>query len=480
MKRHLFFLAIVITCLPFLASAQKHDYNWMFGYFNNSTDPLLGGVNIDFNISPSYIYPDKKKIDQKFYCFVGSDSTGNLAFYTNGISIRDITHNVMLNGDTINPGPFWVQWQNRSYPNGPFCFALPAPGKQNNYYFFHMASAVTTAAITSPFYYSVIDMNGNNGLGQVLQKNQIILPPDKDYIAPVAVKHGNGREWWIIAGELSTPFLYTFLLDSDGVHGPFTTVMPYQFSSPEYQSINAISPDGKTYVRSDGSHGLYIYDFDRCSGTFENLRVLPFPDQSFFGFATKFAPDSKHLYLSSWKMVTVLDLSAPNIIASLDTIAYFDGQASPQQPFTTGFFIPGLAPDNKIYYSTTNSTLAMHQIHNPNLPGQAADVEQHGLQLPKFNSGTMCQFPNYRLGEWEGSPCDTINGQKPGDGFVKSDWYPPAVSNPKGYTLLPPLFKGGESSGKAPERMPNMAEMAIMQMEAERKQAEKKEAEQKH
>ena len=101
-----------------------------------------------------------------------------------------------------------------------------------------------------------------------------------------------------ITGELSTPFLYSFLLDQDGVHGPFTTVMPYQFSSPEYQSINAMSPDGNTYVRSDGNHGLYIFDFDRCSGAFENLRVLPFPAGDFFGFATVFAPDSKNLYLS--------------------------------------------------------------------------------------------------------------------------------------------------------------------------------------
>ncbi len=319
-------------------------------------------------------------------------------------------------------------------------------------------------------------MNGNNGLGQVLQKNQIILPPDKNYIAPVAVKHGNGRDWWVVTGEVQKPILYTFLLDPDGVHGPFETVMPFQLSGTDYQSINDISPDGSKYVRAAGRLGLYLFDFDRCNGSFNNLKVMPFANQDFLCFAVVFASDSKHLYLSSFKAVMGIDVSATDISASLDTLAYFDGMASPQQPFTTGFFLPNLGPDHKIYYSTTNSTLSMHQIHNPDLPGHAADVEQHGLSLPKYNDGTMCQFPNYRLGEWEGSPCDTLNGQKPGDGFVKSDWYPPAVSNPKGYTLLPPLFNGSPPSGKAPERVPNMAEMAIMQMEAQKRQEEGKAA----
>ena len=480
MKISLLVLMEAFFLLPFATHAQKHDNFWLWGYNNTSTNPNVGGVTMNFYNSSPNIYPEKKKVNFGFYCGICSDSSGRLTFYSNGISIRDTTHNIMLNGDTINPGLFWEQYKNSSYPNGPFCFALPSPEKNNQYFFFHMAADITNTAITSPFYYSIIDMDGNNGKGHVTQKNHILLPHNNDYIDPVAVKHGNGRDWWVITGEVQKPILYTFLLDPDGVHGPFTTIMPYQFSGTDYQSVNDISPDGSKYVRAAGRLGLYIYDFDRCNGSFNNLKAIPFADQNFLCFATVFAPDSKHLYLSSFQTVMGIDVSAPDIIASLDTLAYFDGKASPQPPLVTGFFNPNLGPDGKIYYATTNGTLSMHVIHNPDLPGQAADVEQHGLALPKYNSGTMCQFPNYRLGEWEGSPCDTINGQKPGDGFVKSDWYPPAVSNPKGYTLLPPLFKGGESSGKAPERMPNMAEMAIMQMEAERKQAEKKEAEQKH
>lgn len=427
---------------------------------------------------PPLIYSQKRKTNIDFYCGVCSDSSGVLEFYSNGMAIRDTTHEIMLNGDQLNPGLIWDQWTAAypftSYPNGPFCFALPAPGKTKEYFFFHMGTTVNYHSC--PFYYTVVDMDGNNGLGEVTQKNQIILSgsdtDERDYIAPVAVKHGNGRDWWIIIGELSKPLLYTFLLDPNGVHGPFTTTMAYQFPGAEYQSVNDISPDGQTYIRADGNHGLYIYNFDRCNGTFDNLRVLPFGDETFFGFAAVIAPNSHSLYLSSWETVTTLDLNALNISNSLDTLAYFDGKASPQQPFLTGFFNPNLGPDGKIYYATTNGTLSMHVIHHPDLPGQAADLEQHGLSLPKFNNGTMCLFPNYRLGEWEGSPCDTLNGQKPGDGFTKSDWYPPPYAKPDGYTLLPPLFKTSKPGHSTPERMPNMAELAAKRQEENRKKGQ--------
>ena len=408
-----------------------------------------------------------------FYCGICSDSSGILQFYTNGISIRDKTHERMLNGDTINPGYYWQSYKSKYYPNGPFCFALPAPGQPNQYYFFHMGIALTTALVTSPFYYTVIDMNQNNGLGAVTKKNQVLLPLGLDLADPVAVKHGNGRDWWIITGELSTPKIYTFLLDPAGVHGPFETEKAYTFPGEEYQSINAMSPDGRTYVRCDGNRGLYLFDFDRCNGVLSNLRVLPFYDPEFFGFASVFAPDSRHLYLSSWETLTVLDLGEPDIAATFDTLAYFDGQASPHEPFLTGFFIPNLAPDGKIYYATTNGTLSMHLTHNPNLPGHGADIEQHGLALPKFNSGTMCLFPNYRLGEWEDSPCDTLNFQRPGNGFEKTAYRPPVFGTDTESMMLPPAGGKGKPANRdnaLPPRRPRIGEIALKRLEEQERE----------
>ena len=456
-----FKVLLIMGIIPFYCCAQQHDNLQLFGFGNNAPNPaLFGGMVVDYSFSPPKFYAQKRKVDISFYSGIGSDSSGHLMFYTNGISIRDTTHNVMLNGDTLNAGTLWLQWKDKYFPNGPFCFSLPSPGKKNEYTFFHV-SGEAFSYNSAPFYYTQIDMKGNNGLGKVTKKNQILLPEGKSYIVPVAVKHGNGRDWWVIIGELSSPYLYTFLLDPTGVNGLFKTEMPYWYSAQEYQSVNAISPDGNTYVRSDGEHGLYIFDFDRCSGAFSNLRLLPFNQPDFFSFATVFAPDSRHLYMSSWSFVTQLDISAPDIASSLDTVAYFDGKASPNEPFLTGFFNPNLGPDDKIYYSTTNSTLSWHVIHQPNLPGVAADIEQHGIDITKYNNGTMAIYPNYRLGEWEGAPCDTLNGQKPGDGFSKTSWFPPAESKIGQYKLLPGIGQAREKDDTPRKRHPTMAEMAI-------------------
>lgn len=440
MKQYLYLLLPILLCGPI--SAQKHDYNWIFGYKNNSSDTLLGGATIDFNFKPPKVFVDKKKIDLSFYCGICSDSSGRLAFYTNGISIRDRTHNLMQFGDTINPGPFWEKWQKQYFPSGPGALTIPAPGKKSQYYLFHLSMQTEVheeVLEISPFYYTLIDMTGNNGLGKVTKRKNRVLIAKGDLTPAVGVKHGNGRDWWVIIGERNTNKIYIFLVNPEGVQGPFLTEMPYAFPGKEYFALNSISPDGRLYVRCSSQEGLYILSFNRCNGSFSNLKVLPFgPDISVI--ATIFAPDSRHLYLSSSSALMVLDLKAPDIGATLDTLAYYDGFASPFYPLKTGFWFPAAGPDGKIYYATTNSTLSMHYIHRPDWPGQSADIEQHGLTLPKLNYGTMCQFPNYRLGEWQDAPCDTLQAQVPGDGFEYT-WFTEAdkTADKTGYRLLPPI-----------------------------------------
>jgi hypothetical protein len=53
----------------------------------------------------------------------------------------------------------------------------------------------------------------------------------------------------------------------------------------------------------------------------------------------------------------------------------------------------------------------------------ANDMAQRGLILPRHNDLTRCYFPNYRLGKWTGSPCDTLGfTSPPGNGFKDVAW----------------------------------------------------------
>ncbi|MBK8414468.1 MAG: hypothetical protein IPL22_08150 [Bacteroidetes bacterium] len=51
-------------------------------------------------------------------------------------------------------------------------------------------------------------MRGDNGLGEVTQKNISLLNNIRLVDCLTAIKHGNGRDWWVIA-KLSTAHLQT-------------------------------------------------------------------------------------------------------------------------------------------------------------------------------------------------------------------------------------------------------------------------------
>jgi hypothetical protein len=53
-----------------------------------------------------------------------------------------------------------------------------------------------------PFYYSIIDMEMDGGNGAVLSSNNIL---SDGHLEPfTAVRHGNGRDWWLVFPEYGT------------------------------------------------------------------------------------------------------------------------------------------------------------------------------------------------------------------------------------------------------------------------------------
>lgn len=190
---------ILLSLLLFLSAthAQMHDNNWIFGY-NYDSPSNNNGTLLHFEHGYPEFTVENVKHDFGLYCILCSDSTGNLLFHTNGRQIRNRLHNIMEGGDTINPGPIWVDYPN-DYPSPTSGLSIPAPGLTNHYYIVH-ASSDYNPDILSPFlYYSLIDMNANAGLGKVVAKNVVLA--EGDLPSPVAIKHGNGRDWWLIVGN---------------------------------------------------------------------------------------------------------------------------------------------------------------------------------------------------------------------------------------------------------------------------------------
>jgi hypothetical protein len=171
---------------------------------------------------------------------------------------------------------------------------------------------------------------------------------------------------------------------------------------------SAFSPDGKHYAiynTVSSVLGAYIdlYDFDRCEGQFYNHRQYHFLTNGWGGAA--FSPSSRYLYINYFTKAFQYDLEATDVWGSQIQVAEYDGFLD---PFNTTFYNMQLAPDGKIYASSTGSVSSLHVIHNPDEPGFGCQYQQHGVELPTRNTFSMPTFPNYRLGPLDGSSCDTL------------------------------------------------------------------------
>jgi hypothetical protein len=193
---------------------------------------------------------------------------------------------------------------------------------------------------------------------------------------------------------------------------------------------NIFSPDGTKYVDFDRRNGIQIYDFDRCIGELNNPVIITFPETWIIGAGAAISPNSRFLYVDRDTAIYQFDLWASNIAASIDTVAIWDGFYTPGTSNPTVFGMMQLMPDNKIYLLPGTSSPYYHYIANPNEQGDACNVVQHETELPSLLY-TIPTFPNYRLYDLPGSPCDTLGIDGPPVAAVEPEL-------PRGEVVLSP------------------------------------------
>ena len=401
-------LSVLLLChLQFFG--QGLNNNWITGYGGGFGDPDFGESIIDFSGGIPNVILNNMEMDFNQSHANISDTNGNLLFYTNGFYIADATGDTMLNGTGINPSVFTSMFQDgltlvQSH------VILPKPNNTDIYYLFHTTRDDGINSVSKYLYVSTIDMNMNGGLGEVTTKNQILLSKSLTKAKLTAVKHGNGRDWWLLTHELNTNKFYKFFITPSGISPPDSQsigIMNYTVNGQVY-----FTPNGDKYVNSWRDNGFELYDFDRCTGVFSNANyILPSPKN---GIGISFSPDGSKLYASSTDSLYQFDLNATNIQASQTLVAAYDSFLSAGAfPLPTFFEHMALAPDGKIYMTTGNGTQHYHIIDQPDSLGTACNVIQHGLNLNHYYYNTLPNHPNYHLGPLVGSICDTCTPAYP-------------------------------------------------------------------
>lgn len=265
----------------------------------------------------------------------------------------------------------------------------------------------------------------DSGRGDVVQKNiQLQSYAATDCIK--GIKHGNGRDWWIISrrSDSSNDEFYEYLISPFGISGPYIFNQGSQTSNNAY--CIAFSKFGDKFAAISARGLIEIFDFDRCTGNINfnvNIRPESIPVPWLFGVAI--SPKSRFLYVSQTGISTPssylfqFDLNAPIISNSVDTLWQYDSIFNAAGSLR-------LAPDEKIYlasawndgvnwnypypdsaFYSVNNNLSV--VNFPDSEGFACSFQPFS-----FNLGTgRCYWglpnnPDYELGPDTNSFCDTL------------------------------------------------------------------------
>jgi len=193
MKNNYFFLSCMVVgvqlCLfwSFIFAQNKESNIWYFGdkvgmTFNGGSPTLLTNSEMTTTTGSTSV----------------SDSLGNLLFYTNGQTVWNKNHQVMLHGTGLNG--------NTDITHSSVI--VPHPGNRHQYYIFTLKEVNQNLGTSrNALYHSIVDMNLNNGLGAVIAKNIMHVRWGNSPVGwknaiysekMTVVPHSNGREYWLV------------------------------------------------------------------------------------------------------------------------------------------------------------------------------------------------------------------------------------------------------------------------------------------
>lgn len=403
---------LLLLFLPSLVYPQsKYDYNWTIGYDTSTLDPGGDVILMDFNFSPVKV----KTVDRfssEFATSSMSDENGKLLFYTSGCYVVNASHEIMENGDSINPGI--IQQYDCPYGssnNVGGAMSVPWPDSPDLFLLFINDYAQTDfpgnpgVGSARHLYYNVIDMRLDGGLGAVIAKNQVLIIDSMSTNSIEACRHANGRDWWIITPKTLTNCYFVTLVSPEGIGMPqkICTGLPFDGKTISGQSL--FSPDGSKFIRFNKNNGLHIYDFDNETGQLSNEKWINMSALPSYSVGASVSPNSRFLYISSVSVLYQYDLQSPDLEASRVLLAVPDNVPDPF--VSSGFTFSALAPDGKIYISSGSSHLSLHVIHRPDCEGLYSLPERRGLALTSWNYYNVPNFPSFR-NEPSTSPCDSM------------------------------------------------------------------------
>ncbi|RYZ48030.1 MAG: hypothetical protein EOP49_19735, partial [Sphingobacteriales bacterium] len=391
MKFLLFLLLIPLTTISQPLS------NWRFGSATGVT--FQSGTAVSANHPSSQFFTDHG-------CATVSDNAGQLLFTTNGYWVYDRYDQRMPSFSGGLPYSPVMGWTGTTSVQSTLI--VPFLNDAAKYYVFSLSTM-------GQLFYSVVDMNLNNGLGDIVPGQKGIL---LDYGLTGKLTAVQGcNNIWVVVREKNANSYKSYEVKANGISvSPVISACGLLPLDQYVDGAIRFSPDGRRMAAGCvaaaplGSPqpflgGLELYDFDPFTGKLSNPIVL---DQSKPFYGVCFSGNSDVLYASAMteKKVWQYDLSS-GVPAMMITSAYpvltnpdyyvFDWSCACWAINTPVLGELQLGPDGKIYIGNnvsdqymqtangyTDTAQFLHCIHNPDLLGAACSAQTDAIYTARY------------------------------------------------------------------------------------------------
>jgi len=343
-------LLLTLIFLVQLGYAQREANIWHFG----------AGAGLDFNsCEPVPVFSEMRSTEG--CTSIADGTTGELQFYTEGANIWNRNHTIMSNGTGL--------LGNRSATQSSMI--IKRPSSSNEYYVF----TIDEIGKANGLMYSIVDMNGDGGLGEVTSKNTPLVSPVVEKIH--AVRHANGEDIWVSVHGFENGDFYSFLVTAGGVNPvPVTSTVGPIVSGNDLATIGTMkfSHDGNKLAIANYENGVSLFDFGKNSGLFSNPIEVT---SSLYSYGLEFSESNNLLYVSTSYLdidnrLLQFDLRAPSIeqseIVLLDLLD-LGGIGSLQ-----------MGPDHKLYVTIIGRDY-LSVINDPDRLGIACNFVEDALAI---------------------------------------------------------------------------------------------------
>lgn len=380
-------IGILLFHISICCIAQKEANNWYFG----------GYAALNFNSGgPQVLYNSQMLADEG--CSSISDKNGNLLFYSNGFFIWNRNHQRMT-----DPATGFLSIIGDNDEGTQTGVIIPWTGRDSLYFVFSIGQ------LGGNLYYSVVNMNRNGGLGEVVQRKILLLAGVCEKLT--AVTHCNKTDFWAITHKFNSDEYYAYLINQTGI---VTTPVISPTGNPivntngmEWEKSMGYlknSPDGRMLA---AAHYIYDYteitDFNTATGAITNPRKLysrpagTIPTIQDGNYGVEFSPDSRFLYVSSYyylpndtSAIYQFDITQPTEAAIQASRSLITSNS-----WLNGCYALQLGPDRKIYVALHNEYLGV--INYPNVQGTGCQFVRDAIHLDNGNGSHVSVFglPNF-------------------------------------------------------------------------------------